>query len=120
MSVHAAMDICRWLQTLRLKPTRLLVAHAIGHRLGPDGTAWPSLSTLAADTSLARSTVAVALRDLEYDGVITRTRRTRPDGGAASTVYSFGGAVGPVPWRGSDEGGSSQAGQGAGRQSDRG
>lgn len=91
MTARTALDLCRWLQGVGLRPTCLLVAHAIGHRLGPDGTAWPSLRTLAGDTGLARSTVAVALRDLEDAGVLTRTRRTRPDGSRAATVYSFGG-----------------------------
>lgn len=71
----------------------MVVGHALAHRLGPDGTAWPSLATIARDTSLGISTVKRALRDLEDDGVITRTRRMRADGSAASTVYAFCGQL---------------------------
>ena len=90
MTARTALDVCRWLQSLGLRPSCLLVAHAIGHRLGPNGEAWPSLSTLARDTGLGRATVKRCLNDLEGDGVITRTRTRRADGSHGANVYSFG------------------------------
>lgn len=89
MSARGALDLCRWLQGLGLRPTCLLVAHAIAHRIDGNGRAWPSLRRLARDTGLARSTVAVALNDLEVAAVITRERRRRSDGQHVATVYSF-------------------------------
>ena len=91
MTARTALDMCRWLQTLGLRPACLLVAHAIGHRLNPDGEAFPSLRTLAKDTGLGLATVKRSLNELEGEGVITRTRRKREHGGYGSTIYSFGG-----------------------------
>ena len=68
MTARTSLDVCRWLQSLGLRPAALLVAHAIAHRAGPGGEAWPSLSTLARDTGLHRATVARCLNELEGVG----------------------------------------------------
>lgn len=113
MSTKQALDICRWLQVAvrerNLGGTALQVAHAIAHRINENAEAWPSLARLAYDTSLSTATVKRALNSLEDAGLISRTRRRRPDGGNDRTLYRILGFAG-IRGGGSQraKGGSSQ------------
>lgn len=93
MSAKKALDLCRWLQELGLRPMVLLVAHGLAHRVDRDFECWPSLATIAGDVGVSKSTVAVALRELEEKGVVIRERRRDGRRGNLSTKYRF--RIGP-------------------------
>jgi len=89
--------------------------------------AWPSLATLACDTQMSRSTMALAAKELEDAGFIRREQRTR-DGVSLPTRYHLLiGEDGPAVDMGSPkavgvvrepDGGSPRAGRGVVREPD--
>ena len=56
-------------------------------RADKDGKCFPSVSTIAADLKLSRSTVKRALADLESADFIKHERRYRVRGGNSSNMY---------------------------------
>lgn len=56
-------------------------------RANKDGSCYPSISTIAADLKMSKSTVKRALSDLEKDGYIKHERRYRKTGGNSSNIY---------------------------------
>lgn len=56
-------------------------------RANKDGSCYPSISTIAVDLKMSKSTVKRALSDLEKDGYIKHERRYRKTGGNSSNLY---------------------------------
>lgn len=56
-------------------------------RMNDQRQCWPSISRIAADLRLSKSTVKRALRELEWQGYINRYRRKRENGGWTSNLY---------------------------------
>lgn len=56
-------------------------------RADKDGKCFPSITTIAYDLKLSRSTVKRALNDLEKMGYIVRERRFRKTGANSSNMY---------------------------------
>lgn len=59
-----------------LTSTEKLVLYSIATRLGPSGSAWPSLRRIALDASLSPRSVTKSIRALERSGLLTTTRRS--------------------------------------------
>ena len=59
-----------------------------GDATGAGVTTVASRADLAAITGVTRRSVLRAIQALERAGLVVRTRRTRPDGGAAASVYT--------------------------------
>lgn len=70
----------------KLSSNAKLVAYSLAARF-PDIR--PSLATLAADASLAKSTTCIALTELEQHGWIRRARTSAPQGDADNTRYQL-------------------------------
>ena len=77
---RAARD---WAWTLSVTPVQKLVITALAERADDEGRCFPSLAHLTRMTGLARSTVVVALQELEAARRIVRVR----GGGRKSTWY---------------------------------
>lgn len=58
-------------------------------RSGPDGECWPSLSTIAKELKLSKSTVQRALQDLRKAGFICTEQRYRKNGGKSTLLYKL-------------------------------
>jgi len=56
-------------------------------RADKDGKCFPSITTVASELKLSKSTVKRALADLEKSGFIRRERRYRKTGGNSSNMY---------------------------------
>ena len=56
-------------------------------RANKDGQCWPSLKTIAKDTSMSKRTVQRAIDDLVKYGVLEKECRTRENGGSSSNNY---------------------------------
>ena len=56
-------------------------------RSGRKGQCWPSVTTIAAELGLSRSTVKRALDDLCRAGLITKEDRWRENGSLTSNLY---------------------------------
>jgi len=54
-----------------------------------DGKCYPSIPTIAQETSLSRSTVKRAIADLERAGFLTKEQRWRENGGKSSLLYTL-------------------------------
>ena len=68
-------DRLAWAMGLKVKPSSKLVAVAISSHAGASsGLAWPSLTTLAAETGLSLRQTVYCVRDLERGGHLTITR----------------------------------------------
>lgn len=65
---------------------RLKVYIALADRCNDSGTCYPSLTTIAKDAKVSRSSVCEALRWLETSGHVQRQKR-RPNGDWTSTLY---------------------------------
>ena len=59
----------------------------LSDRCDRDGKCFPSITTIAADLKISRSTVKRALSDLEKAQYIRRERRFRQSGGKSSNMY---------------------------------
>jgi len=73
-----AWNFCGWCRAIReakLDPTVRLVLVMLGLRANDGGAAWPSASTIAADTGLGRTAVFRALARAEHAGLLERYRR---------------------------------------------
>ncbi len=66
--------------------TAKLVLLCLADYADEHGCCWPSQRTLAVDASLCERTVRRQLNYLEKAGVLSRRKRTRPDGTRASDV----------------------------------
>ena len=68
-------------------PHRAVTVYAyLCDRADKNGECFPSTLTISKDLSLGRRTVFRALKDLESNGLITRTRRRNPLGGWTSSL----------------------------------
>lgn len=66
-----ADDASRWARRLKLgNPFAKSVVRAIANYMNEDGTAWPGVATIAADTDLSEDTVVGRLRWLETIGAL--------------------------------------------------
>lgn len=65
----------------------ILVVTYLLRRAGPDGSCWPSLTTIARDTKLSEATVKRTLASLESRSILTRERRPRNGDRHESTMY---------------------------------
>lgn len=70
-------------------PTRKAVLAALADQANTDGLCWPGQATIAEALELHRATVNEALKVLEADGFITKTRRRRSNGSETSSVYQL-------------------------------
>ena len=112
-------DRLAWAMGLKVKPSSKLVAVAIASHAGAtSGLAWPSLSTLSAETGLSRRQIVYSVRDLERGGHLTITRlrvgkanranryripqlagSANPGGGSATSALGGSAQVAPEPVR---------------------
>ena len=112
-------DRLGWALALKVKPSTKLVAVAIcSHTGSTSGLAWPSLSTLSAETGLSRRQIVYSVRDLERGGHLTITRlrvgkanranryripqlagSATPGGGSATSALGGSAQVAPEPVR---------------------
>lgn len=56
-------------------------------RANKDGSCYPSISTIAANLKMSKSTIKRALSDLEKEGYVRHERRFRTTGGNSSNIY---------------------------------
>lgn len=68
---------------------KLVYIYLLDRKSRKEGIAWPSVTTIAEDLSLSRSTVKRALRDLESAGLIQKELRPRKNGSYRSNAYHF-------------------------------
>src|SRR5262245_7498012 len=64
-----------WALQLAVNATLKLVLFVLANRANDQGECFPSLSRISKDSSLSRASVARALKQLEFLGVIRRTKR---------------------------------------------
>lgn len=71
-------------------PSRAKIVYMNLHdRADRDGKCWPSIKTIARDTSLSVSTVKRAMADLVHYGLLVKEKRTRSNGGDTSNLYTL-------------------------------
>lgn len=58
-------------------------------RSAPSGSCWPGVKTIARDLGLSRSTVKLALKELEDTGWIEKESRYRKNGSCTSNLYTI-------------------------------
>lgn len=56
-------------------------------RSNKEGQCWPSVKTIAHDTSLSKSTIKRAIADLISYGLLRKEERLRANGGLSSNLY---------------------------------
>ena len=77
-----------WVFDSDLSWSEKLVYLYLCRRSGPDGSSWPSVSTIAADTGMSKRSVQQTLRSLRESGYITIEHRTDPETGSRrSNLY---------------------------------
>ena len=93
------LDIVRYIRGLRTKPNgerftqteKLAVVAIAVHQNSATGTAWPSLTELAAYALVTRGTLLHALATLKTAGLVEIEPRFRADGGQRSSCYRLTG-----------------------------
>lgn len=71
-------------------PTRAITVYMyLKDRAGMKGQCYPSISTIARELKLSRSTVQRAITDLSKAGFISREKRYRENGAKSSTLYTL-------------------------------
>lgn len=71
-----------------MTPNKQVIIAWLIFRMNQDGTCFPSVEKLCKDTGIkSRTTVTRCLKELEADGYIKATPRTRDDGGCSSNEY---------------------------------
>jgi hypothetical protein len=80
--------------TCRLRATTKLVAIAIAQHLDADGVAWPGTARIMQMTSLSRTTVVAARRELRASGIF-KIEDPTPTTGRKSVTYFFDPPVSP-------------------------
>ncbi|WP_340676205.1 helix-turn-helix domain-containing protein [Paraperlucidibaca sp.] len=74
---------------LSLRPADKLVLLALADHADDEGSAWPSIETLAKKSSTSRRTVLRILKELEQSGLLTRQKRSRKNGSRTSSLYKL-------------------------------
>lgn len=73
-------------------PSRAVIVYCyLCDRANKNGECFPSVSTIAADLHISKSTVFRAISDLEKSGLLIRKHRHRMSGGLSSNLYKIGG-----------------------------
>ena len=72
-----------------LTRTTKYIAWALADRANDNGSCWPSIKTLSADTGFHSSTVKRALHTLKGSGYLTIEARSRKDGSQTSNRYTL-------------------------------
>lgn len=69
-------------------PSRAVMVYMyLEDRANTDGQCYPSISTIAGDLKLSRSTVKRAISDLVRAGYLYKEQRWRENGGKSSNLY---------------------------------
>ena len=61
----------------------------LNDRANRDGICWPSISTIARDLEISRSTVKRSIKELRDKGLVTTKQRYRPNGGTSTLEYTL-------------------------------
>jgi hypothetical protein len=78
-----------WLNHPETGPDEIAVMAVLSLHAGPDGTCWPSQSTIAAKLGRSRPWVNRTIARLCKLGLLAKTRRSRDDGGDRSCLYAI-------------------------------
>jgi GntR family transcriptional regulator len=85
-----------WKQQVR-GPAKAVLMN-LADRANESAECWPSISTIARDTGIAKSTAKVALQTLREAGLISWKQRPSAKGGLTSSLYRLDlGQPGPCP-----------------------
>lgn len=76
-----------WSRSCPLRTVERALLEVLRRRANERGECWPSLSTIAEESGMARRRVAALLAKLEAAGYVARQRRLGEDGSPTSTVY---------------------------------
>jgi DNA-binding MarR family transcriptional regulator len=72
-----------------VSPSEKLLLLALANYADADGECWPSQTTLTFDTGLSERTIRTALASLESAGLLSRERRSRPNGSRTSDLITL-------------------------------
>ena len=76
-------------RSLQLPPGVKHLAYALAFRANAQGSCYPSVRTISADTGLSRSTIFAHLKILRDKGLLRVQSQFRADGGRKSSLYTL-------------------------------
>ena len=87
------MILPRWMFDLGLSHKAVSIYCYLANRADKNGECFPSVSRIAEDLSISKSTVFRAFNELEESGSLERFPRYHPQGGRRSSLYRIKGEI---------------------------
>ena len=88
---NSVMSYCyiNAVRSLPLSPGLQCLAYALASRANEQGSCYPSVRTISADTGLSRSTIFAHLKTLRDKGLLRVRSQFRANGGRKSSLYTL-------------------------------